>query len=105
MFLGAGLCACAGKQTPREQITDPGELIFNGLVVAEVACYKCHGGDGTGTWRGPNLGERVPKMTEPALARAINEGPGMMPAYQGKLDGQQMAALTAWLHGRFGRRP
>jgi len=102
LLLIAGLLSCAGKQTPRDQITDPGELVFNGLSVVDVACYKCHGGDGTGTWRGPSLVERVPKLTDPAIEKAINEGPGMMPAFKGKLDGQQMAALTAWLRGHFG---
>jgi mono/diheme cytochrome c family protein len=102
LLLSAGLLACAGKQTPRDQITDPGELIFNGLTVADVDCYKCHGGDGTGTWRGPSLVERIPKLTDPAIAKTINEGPGMMPAFKGRLDDQQIAALTAWLRGRFG---
>jgi hypothetical protein len=43
----------------------------------------------------------VPKMTDAAIARTINEGPGMMPSYKGKVDDQQMAALTAWLRGKF----
>jgi mono/diheme cytochrome c family protein len=99
--IAAALVACAGKQTPRDQITDPGEMIYNGHVVADVACYKCHGGDGTGTWRGANLVERVPKLSDAALVKVIEEGPGMMPAFKGKLDQQQLSQLTAWLRGRF----
>jgi len=101
LALSLALLSCAGKQTPRDQITDPGELIFNGLVVAEVECYKCHGGDGLGTWRGDNLAEGVPKMTEAAITRTILEGPGLMPSFKGKLDDAQLAAVTAWLHNRF----
>ncbi len=96
-----GLSGCAGKQTPRDQITDPGELIFNGYALSGVTCYKCHGADGKGTWRGADLAELVPKMSEQAIVRAINEGPGLMPSYKGKLDEQQMAALTGWLRHRF----
>ena len=99
--LTIGLIACAGTQIPRDRITDPGEMIFNGYTVAGVDCYSCHKGDASGTWRGPNLGDLVPKLSDEAIAKAINEGPGMMPSYQGKLDGQQIAAITAWLRGRF----
>ena len=101
MALSLATLSCAGKQTPRDRITDPGELIYNGLSIADVTCYKCHNGDGTGTWRGANLVERVPKLSDSALVKTIEEGPGMMPAFKGKLDSQQMAALTAWLRGRF----
>jgi mono/diheme cytochrome c family protein len=97
----AGASSCAGKQTPKDRITDPGEMLFNGQTVSSIDCYRCHNGDGSGTWRGPNLGERVPKMTDPAIARAIHEGPGMMPSYKGKIDDAQIALLTAWMRGRF----
>jgi mono/diheme cytochrome c family protein len=101
LVLVATLLGCAGKQTPRDRISDPGELIYNGFTVADVTCYKCHGADGKGTWRGADLTKDVPKMSEAAIAKAINEGPGMMPAFKGKLDDAQMNALVAWLHGRF----
>jgi len=101
LMLSALFLSCAGKQTPRDRITDPGELIYNGLVVSGVDCYKCHNADGKGTWRGAILAEGVPKITEAAITKAINEGPGMMPAFKGKLDAEQVAALTTWLRGRF----
>ena len=99
--LALWLFACAGAQTPRDRITDPGEMLFNGHTTPKVDCYRCHKGDGTGTWRGPNLAEHVPKMTDAAIAKTINEGPGMMPSYKGKIDDQQIAAITAWLRSRF----
>ncbi len=101
LVLSAVLLSCAGTQTPRDRITDPGELIYNGLVVSGVDCYKCHNADGKGTWRGANLAKGVPKMTDAAISKAINDGPGMMPAFKGKLDAEQNAALTTWLRGRF----
>lgn len=100
LLLGA-LVSCAGTQVPRERITDPGQLLFNAQTVPTIDCYRCHSGDGTGTWRGPNLAKRVPKLSDQAIAMAINEGPGMMPSYKGKIDDQQIAAITAWLRGQF----
>ena len=99
------IVSCAGKQTPKDRITDPGEMLFNGQVVTTIDCYRCHNGDGSGTWRGDNLAERVPKLSDGALVKTINEGPGMMPAFKGKIDDQQMAAITAWLRGRFPAKP
>jgi mono/diheme cytochrome c family protein len=101
LALTAVILSCAGKQTPESKISDPGEAIFNGLTVKGVDCYKCHGGDGTGTWRGANLVKQIPKMTDGAITKAINDGPGMMPAFKGKLSPDQVATLTAWLSARF----
>jgi mono/diheme cytochrome c family protein len=101
LLVAAAWVACAGKQTPKDTISDPGQMLFNGQVSADINCYKCHNGDGSGTWKGPNLGERVPKLSDEAIAKAILEGPGMMPSYKGKIDDQQIASITAWLRGRF----
>jgi mono/diheme cytochrome c family protein len=101
LVVSVALLSCGGKQTPRDRITDPGEMIFNGLTVSGVDCYKCHNADGSGTWRGANLAERVPKLTDAAIEKAISEGPGTMPAFKGRLDAQEIASLAAWLRGRF----
>jgi mono/diheme cytochrome c family protein len=98
--IAATLFACAAAQIPRDRITDPGEMLFNGYTSADIDCYRCHKGDATGSWRGPNLVELVPKLTDADIARAIHEGPGMMPSFQGKIDDQQIAAITAWLRGK-----
>jgi len=104
-LLGA-VVSCAGTQTPKDRISDPGERLFNGQTVSGIDCYRCHNGDGTGTWRGPDLAKRVPKLSDQSIAMAIHEGPGMMPSYKGKIDDQQIAAITAWLRGRFpGAKP
>jgi mono/diheme cytochrome c family protein len=93
--------SCAGTQIPKDRITDPGEMLFNGQTVSSIDCYRCHNGDAKGTWRGPNLTERISKLSDQAIAVTINEGPGMMPSYQGKIDPQQIAQITAWLRARF----
>jgi len=98
----AGIVAsCAGTQIPKDRISDPGEMLFNGQTVSSIDCYRCHNGDGKGTWRGPNLGARVRKLSDKAIAMAIEEGPGLMPSYKGKIDDQQIAQITAWLRHSF----
>ena len=67
----------------------------------DVACYRCHNGDATGTLRGPNLAKRVPNLTDEQIVSTIQEGPGLMPSFKGKVDNADMMALTAWLRGRF----
>lgn len=93
--------SCAGTQIPKDRITDPGEMLFNGQISSSIDCYRCHNGDGKGTWRGPNLAKQVPKLSDKAIAVTINEGPGMMPSYRGRIDDQQIAAITAWLRKQF----
>lgn len=93
--------SCAGTQIPKDRITDPGEMLFNGQISSNIDCYRCHNGDGKGTWRGPNLAKQVPKLSDKAIAVTINEGPGMMPSYRGRIDDQQIAAITAWLRKQF----
>jgi hypothetical protein len=96
LFLGV-LVSCAGTQTPKDRISDPGEALFNGQVASTIDCYKCHNGDGTGTWRGDNLAKRVPQMSDKAIAMTINEGPGMMPSYRGKIDDRPSPSpIASW---------
>lgn len=101
VLLGIGIAGCAGRQMPADRISSPGEALFNGRVKADVTCYRCHNGDGTGTLRGPNLAKRVPELTDEEIVTAIQEGPGFMPSFKGKVDDADMKALTAWLRGRF----
>jgi mono/diheme cytochrome c family protein len=66
-----------------------------------VNCYSCHNGDGTGTWRGPDLTKRVPTLSDAQIVRTIDEGPGLMPAFKGKIDAQETQQVIAWLRERF----
>jgi mono/diheme cytochrome c family protein len=98
------LAACAGTQIPRERIHDPGEMLFNGQVRADINCYECHDGDGTGTGRGPNLGKRVPSLTDTQIIAAIDDGPSIMPSFKDKLSTGEEQQILAWLRHRFPSR-
>ena len=103
VVLALGASGCAGTQTPPTQITSSAEGLFNGQVRADVACYKCHNGDGGGTVRGPNLAKRVPHLTDDEIVEAIAEGPGLMPSFKDKVSDAEARQLAAWLHTKFPR--
>jgi mono/diheme cytochrome c family protein len=100
---GLAMAGCAGKQTPVDQVSSPGEALFNGRIKPDVNCYSCHNGDGTGTLRGPDLGKRVPKLTDAQIAQAIAEGPGFMPSFKDKVTPAEAQLITDWLRKRFPR--
>jgi mono/diheme cytochrome c family protein len=99
------LGGCAGTQIPRDRIQDPGELMFNGYTNPAANCYKCHGGDGTGTLRGANLAKRVPDLTVEQIETTIKEGKGFMPSFIGQLNDQEISLLANWLHTTFPKKP
>lgn len=98
-----GLEGCAGTQIPKAQVASRGQALFNGEVKADINCFHCHDGDGSGTLWGPNLGKRVPRLTDAQIANAIAEGPGIMPSFKGKLSDADVRDIVAWLRSRFPR--
>ena len=105
IVLGALIAGCAGTQLAATPNEPPGEALFNARVHENVNCYKCHNGDGTGTMRGPNLAKRVPGLTDEQIAKAIDEGPGLMPSFKGKVTPDETAQIIAWLRQRFPKAP
>jgi len=93
---------CAGKPMPRETLTHPGALLFNGYAERNIRCFLCHNGDGSGTFRAPNLATRAKRDDDDALWKTIHNGDGRMPAFKGKLSDQQMDDLVAWIRSLAG---
>lgn len=93
--------ACAGIPLPRESLSDPGALLYNGYTSPKVDCFRCHNGDGTGVW-GPSLVKRVPRLKAEKLATVIRQGPGSMPKYEADvLSDAELQQLVDWLKGSF----
>jgi hypothetical protein len=100
-----GLASCAvachtGTALPAQSLDSPGGRLFNGYVKTDVKCFSCHNGDGTGA-NGPNLAERVPKLSDEAILKAIDEGPSYMPSFKDKLTAGEKRDIVAWLRERF----
>jgi mono/diheme cytochrome c family protein len=93
--------AChTGTALPPQSLDSPGGKLFNGYVKSDVKCFSCHNGDGTGA-NGPNLAERVPKLSDEAILKAIDEGPSYMPSFKDKLTATEKRDIIAWLRERF----
>jgi mono/diheme cytochrome c family protein len=92
----------AGHALPPETLDSPAARLFNGYSKPNVKCYSCHNGDGHGA-NGPNLSERVPKLSDEGLLSAINEGPSYMPSYRDDLTDAEKRELVSWLRQRFGK--
>lgn len=104
--VSVALAGCAGLQVPREQLSDPGALLFNGYTRSEVTCYRCHGGDALGSSRGPSLARRVPKHTAQELFEAVRQGDRRMPKFgPGKISDDELSQVVAWLQATFPAAP
>jgi quinol-cytochrome oxidoreductase complex cytochrome b subunit len=91
-FLGAN----AGPPSEIDIEVEP-EFQAGAEVVANKGCLACHklgenGNDGPG----PELTDIGAKIPREAIARSLEVGPGIMPAY-GELDPKQFEDLTAFL--------
>ena len=64
----------------------------------ESGCEHCHGADGRGTDRGPDLGTVGKRKTKAQIEKQIREGGGSMPAFGDALQPDQIQALVAFLH-------
>src|SRR6478735_9470800 len=101
VFAAVCVLGCkSGSQTRASAGQHPGQLLFNGHTKPDVDCYKCHDGEARGAM-GPDLGERVPKLSDDAIVKAIMEGPGMMPSFKDKLTPEEATQITAWLRAKF----
>jgi mono/diheme cytochrome c family protein len=89
-----------GTALPPQSLDSPGGKLFNGYTKPDVKCFSCHNGDGRGA-NGPNLAERVPKLTDEAILKAIDEGPSYMPSFKDKLTEGEKRDIIAWLRQRF----
>jgi mono/diheme cytochrome c family protein len=105
LCLAGGLASFAvachtGTALPPQSLDSPGGRLFNGYTKPDVKCFSCHNGDGTGA-NGPNLAERVPKLSDEAILKAIDEGPSYMPSFKDELTASEKRDIIAWLRERF----
>lgn len=93
--------SCAGVQLPKDSLSDPGALLFNGYTHEKVDCWRCHNGDGNGSAKGPGLALRVPKKSDERLATLIRDGKGRMPGFKDDLSDAEVTQLVSWLRTAF----
>lgn len=94
--LQAVLLACALP------VSMPALAEVDGLALYKEHCAKCHGADGQATtWRGYlyfardfSDAEWQERQPDARILRRINEGPGIMPAFEQKLTLEEREALV-----------
>jgi mono/diheme cytochrome c family protein len=76
----------------------------SGADLFKAKCAMCHGADGKGeTAMGKRLGIKdlgsagVQKQSDAELTSDISKGKGKMPAYEGKLSGDQIQELVKFI--------
>ena len=92
-------CSLPGSPRPRgtrraEQSTLGKELFLKGAVPACAICHTLRDAGAEGAV-GPVLDELKPDASR--VARALRNGIGQMPSYNGKLSDAQIAALAAYV--------
>ncbi len=68
LVLAAMTMVAAGRQTPAPVVPESGQRVF------EQFCSKCHGADGRGGERGPNIIDRLAFRNDNELAALIRDG-------------------------------
>ncbi|MFH0946361.1 MAG: cytochrome c [Planctomycetota bacterium] len=95
-LLCLGACS-TGIQLARDEAGNPGQLLFNGYAKDGVACYKCHNGNGRGTWKAPALTGVEFALSDEEIRDAIRKGPGMMPAFGDKLTDEELGQVLSYV--------
>jgi mono/diheme cytochrome c family protein len=73
LFLST-LYACERKPPPG--VTDPGHLLYLGFGKEDVDCSRCHGLDGQGGWKGPDIRNAFAESDSAKIVRIIKKGKG-----------------------------
>ena len=105
----AGILAARAQTTPQGQAqkTDPAALT-RGKQAFVSTCAGCHGLDGRGAERAPNIAERpqVQRLSDTQISKIIEHGiPGTgMPGFHA-LDHNEVQAIVAYLRILQGKKP
>jgi mono/diheme cytochrome c family protein len=89
--LGGAVCAPAAHASGSDD-RKLGAVLFH-----ERGCEHCHGVDGTGTERGPDLSGVGRILHKPDIERQIRDGGKEMPAFGDTLSNDEVQQLVAYL--------
>ncbi len=90
-----------------ERPPNPEQLIQDGQPLYAQNCAQCHQTDGMGKpGQVPRLaGNPIVTLEDPIPAiQIVSNGKGAMPAFQDKLDGNQMADILSYIRNAWGNQ-
>ncbi len=86
---------CSSKENPFPD--HEGGKIFLGLKDVNISCSECHGDLGGGGMSGPSLVKSVKNLTPEQFVAVVISGRGNMPAFNKKLQEEEILQITEWL--------
>ncbi|MBI3358451.1 MAG: cytochrome c [Nitrospirae bacterium] len=89
------LLACEKKPIPLGDY--PGAQIFNGIVRADVRCYRCHGDIGQGSSRAPALVTNGKTIPRDLFIKTVLNGRDRMPPFESVLSEKDISEIITWL--------
>jgi mono/diheme cytochrome c family protein len=101
LLVFAGICLLAGSYSsylaPAAQASSKAKREQGAELFHVKGCEHCHGADGIGTDRAPNLSGVGRILRKPAIARQIHDGGKQMPAFGNALTNDEIQDLVAYL--------
>jgi mono/diheme cytochrome c family protein len=96
--LGCMVTASVGMlQLPSAYASSKADRELGAAVFHEKGCEQCHGVDGVGTERGPDLSSVGRLLHPPEIQRQIHDGGKQMPAFGEALTSDEIQQLVAFL--------
>lgn len=71
-------------------------------LFATSGCSQCHGPEGNGTAKAPNIHDVRKRKTDEEIYLQIKEGKGAMPAFGDALSEDEIRSIVAFLHAKDG---
>jgi mono/diheme cytochrome c family protein len=90
--------SCGSKPPPG--VSDPGHLLYLGFGNKDVNCAKCHGQEGQGGWKGPDIRDVFVKSDSSKIVQIIKEGKKgekEMPGFEDKLSEHELLLILQHL--------
>jgi len=101
LLVGAAVClvvaSCSFSPTPTAHAASKAVRKQGAAVFHEKGCEHCHGVDGIGTDKGPDLSGVGRQLHKPEIARQIHDGGKQMPAFGDALTDDEIQQLVEYL--------
>ncbi|HEY5330542.1 MAG TPA: cytochrome c [Acidobacteriaceae bacterium] len=101
LLVGAAVClvvaSCSFSPTPTAHAASKAVRKQGAAVFHEKGCEHCHGVDGVGTDKGPDLSGVGRQLHKPEIAKQIHDGGKQMPAFGDALTDDEIQQLVEYL--------
>ena len=101
LLVGAAVClavaSCSFSPTPAAHAASKAVREQGAAVFHEKGCEHCHGIDGVGTDKGPDLSGVGRHLHKPEIAKQIHDGGKQMPPFGDALTNDEVQQLVEYL--------